>query len=223
MLASNVNHREMYSLSATARGWIAGVRRFAQRPISLEQCDLCSVQILSLHRHLVEPATRRLVCCCQACAILFSDQQGGKYRRVPEQAQILTDFHMTEAQWDSLQIPIGMAFFSRSSTAGRVIAFYPSPAGVTESLLNLEAWDRLAADNPALLNLEADVEALLVNRIGAARDYYRAPIDRCYELTGLIRAHWRGISGGSQVWEGLRDFFARLRETSTRPEGPCLI
>lgn len=218
MLASNLNHREMHSFSAPSQGWIARLRRFAQAPIAPEQCDLCSAQILSPHRHLVEPVTRRLLCCCQACAILFSGEPSGKYRRVPEQTRMLTDFHMTEAQWDALQIPISMAFFFRSSTTGRVVAFYPSPAGVTESLLNLEAWDRLAADNAALLNLEADVEALLVNRVGEAREYYRAPIDRCYELAGLIRARWRGMSGGSQVWNDLRDFFAGLRETSTPPE-----
>lgn len=214
MLASNLNHRDMHPIPA-AQGWVAGLRRLAQTPVALEQCDLCSAQIFSPHRHLIEPATRRLVCCCQACAILFSDQQGGKYRRVPEHGQLLDDFQMTEAQWDALQIPISMAFFFHSSAAGRIVAYYPSPAGATESLLNLEAWNCLAADNPALVNLEADVEALLVNRVGEAREYYRAPIDRCYELVGLIRARWRGISGGSQVWSDLGDFFASLRATST--------
>lgn len=218
MLASKLNHRELHPIPE-AQGWIAGLRRFAPAPIAPERCDLCHAQILSPHRHLVEPVTRRLLCCCQACAILFSDKPSGKYRRVPEQTRILTDFHMTEAQWDALQIPIAMAFFFHSGAAGKIVAYYPSPAGATESLLNLEAWDRLAADNPALLNLETDVEALLVNRVGEAREYYRAPIDRCYELAGLIRARWRGISGGSQVWDDLRDFFARLRAASTRSEG----
>ena len=41
------------------------------------------------------------------------------------------------------QIPIGLAFFMRSSVSGGVVAFYPSPAGATESELSLEAWDEL--------------------------------------------------------------------------------
>ena len=46
-------------------------------------------------------------------------------------------------------------------------AVYPSPAGATESLLPLETWDQIVAENPDLQSMEADVEALLVNRLGA--------------------------------------------------------
>jgi hypothetical protein len=84
-------------------------------------------------------------------------------------------------------------FFFRSTPDARVIAFYPSPAGATESLLPLETWSEIAAANPLLQEMEADVEALLVNRIGhvrgfAAAEYYVLPIDECYKLVGLIRA-----------------------------------
>jgi len=50
-----------------------------------------------------------------------------------------------------------------------------------------------------------------VNRLNGARDYYLAPIDVCFELTGLIRLHWRGFSGGEKVWEELGKYFGRLR------------
>ena len=44
-----------------------------------------------------------------------------------------------------------------------------------------------------LKNMEPDVEALLVNRIGHARawtsEYFLVPIDQCYKLVGLIRSH----------------------------------
>ena len=67
--------------------------------------------------------------------------------------------------------------------------------------------------NPVLTELEPDVEALLVNRTNGAREYYRAPIDRCYALAGLIRTHWRGLSGGSEVWDAVSmQYFAELRE-----------
>ena len=46
-------------------------------------------------------------------------------------------------------------------------AYYPSPMGPTESLLELDAWAALEAANPVLATLEPDVEALLVNRRAA--------------------------------------------------------
>ncbi len=33
--------------------------------------------------------------------------------------------------------------------------------------------------------MQPDVEALLVNRVGAARDISRVPIDECYKLVGI--------------------------------------
>jgi hypothetical protein len=47
---------------------------------------------------------------------------------------------MSEAQWESLHLPINLVFFFRSIRAGRFVAVYPSPAGGTESLLALETW-----------------------------------------------------------------------------------
>ena len=71
--------------------------------------------------------------------------------------------------------------------------------------------------NPALGALQPDVEALLVNRTHGCREYYLVPIDRCYALVGTIRRQWRGLSGGSEVWEAIGGFFARLRlETAER-------
>jgi hypothetical protein len=80
-----------------------------------------------------------------------------------------------------------------------------------ESLLTLEGWGELVAANPQLKTLQPDVEALLLNRVRDAREHYIAPIDRCYELVGLIRISWRGLSGGQEVWERIAAFFADLR------------
>jgi hypothetical protein len=126
----------------------------------------------------------------------------------------LPDFCITDAEWEALGIPIGLAFFVRDSGAGRVTAHYPGAAGPVESLLGLEAWAEVAARNPALPELEPDVEALLANRAGGARQYCTAPIDRCYELCGLVRMHWRGLSGGDEVRRVTEGFFARLREAA---------
>ena len=116
----------------------------------------------------------------------------------------------------AMGLPIDLAFFTESSAAGRVLAFYPSAAGATESLLPLESWRELTDENPRLRHMEVDVEALLVNRARSAREYYRAPIDQCYRLTGLLRTHWRGLSGGADVWNAVEAFFEDLRQHSTR-------
>ncbi len=126
--------------------------------------------------------------------------------------QWLPEFDLSDAEWDALRIPIGLAFFVRDGVENRMTALYPGPAGPTESLLGLEAWSAIESRNAVLREMEPDVEALLVNRVGTARDYCVAPIDRCYELSGLIRMHWRGLSGGDEVWQAIGEFFARLRE-----------
>jgi hypothetical protein len=38
-----------------------------------------------------------------------------------------------------------------------------------------------------------------------------APIDDCYRLVGQIRIHWKGLSGGSEVWTEIGRFFSDLR------------
>lgn len=185
---------------------------------NIERCELCSAEVLPGHPHLIEPGTRKLLCSCGACAILFSGM-GTRYKRVPRRVLALPDFRLSDGQWESLMVPISMAFFFRSTPDARVIAFYPSPAGATESLLPLETWSDIEAANPVLKEMEADVEALLVNRIGhvrgfAAPEYYVLPIDECYKLVGLIRAHWRGFSGGTEVWQEIGRFFEGLKQVA---------
>ena len=186
------------------------LRQFIRPKPSVERCELCGAAIGSEHPHLLEPSTRQLHCACQACSILFSDHQDGRYRRVVPRLDRLIDFHLDEATWDDLHLPINLAFFVLSGPEGRVQAFFPSPAGATECLLPLEHWDRLAQANPILLDLQPDVEALLLNRLRGASAAYLVSIDECYKLVGLIRSRWHGLSGGSEVWEEIRRFFEDL-------------
>jgi Family of unknown function (DUF5947) len=192
--------------------------RGARRPssLALEHCELCSLELYSEHPHLIELASRQLVCACTACALLFDSQKEAKFKRVLDRIQMLRYFDMTEAQWESLVIPINLAFFFRSSMDNRTIALYPSPAGAVESMLPLDTWTAIVKNNPQLQGMRSDIEALLVNRIrrpgrADSAEYYIAPIDQCYRLVGLIRAHWKGLSGGAEVWEELDRFFSDLR------------
>ena len=181
----------------------------------VERCELCGLSLATEHRHLVELASQRLICSCEACGLLFSGQ-ATKYRRVPLRFLLLQDFALSDAQWDSLLIPINMAFFFRSTLENRIVTLYPSPAGAVESLLPLDAWNEIVEENAILAQLRPDIEALLVNRVGHAHElsraeYYIAPIDECYRLVGLIRANWKGLSGGTEVWEEIGRFFSGLR------------
>ncbi len=200
-------------------GWVRPLqmlRQLAQtRAVVEEVCDFCSARLAPSHRHLLEVTPRRIVCVCDPCALTFQGATGGRYKLVPRQVRRLADFRVTDAQWDSLALPINLAFLFHSSPQGKVVALYPSPAGVTESLLPLAHWQSLVKDNPILEQLEPDVEALLINRIGATREYYLAPIDWCFELTGVIRLQWRGLSGGTAVWKEIGSFFEKLRAIGT--------
>ncbi len=144
---------------------LAALRKFVKPRTDREQCEMCGAGLADEHSHLLDLSRQQLVCVCEACAILFSGPAAGKYRRVPRRIEFLADFRLTDEAWESLHLPINLAFFRYSTPAGRVVALYPSPAGATESLVALEAWQTLVDDNPLLSELEPDVEALLVNRV----------------------------------------------------------
>ena len=165
----------------------------------LERCDLCGAPIADDHRHLLEPQHRELLCACRACALLFD--RGGRYRLVPTRRVRLGDLELSDEAWEALRLPVDIAFFLRTADGGAQ-AFYPSPMGATESQLPLGL--------DALPELEPDVEALLVNRAQGAHEHWIVPIDDCFRLVGVIRTHWRGLTGGREVWAEIRRFFADL-------------
>jgi hypothetical protein len=218
-----------FSTGRRSSGAVATLRRFAalRAPPETataaapepERCELCSVPLAPEHRHLLETDKRRIVCSCDACGLRFADVIGGRYKLIPRDVLSLPDFRLSDGEWEALALPIDLAFFFRHGPDGKIVALYPSPAGATESLLSLSAWESLVAENPAVNELQPDVEALLVNRVGERRLYHIVPIDICFELVGLIRLHWRGLSGGQEVWREIDGFFARLDERG-RPWKP---
>jgi hypothetical protein len=168
------------------------------------------VRIGDSHRHLLEVESRRIMCACDSCALRFDGVVGGRFALIPRDAIRIEDFKLSDEQWAEWSLPIQLAFIFRSTSAGKVVALYPSPAGAVESLLTIKAWDRLVSNNPVLLDMRPDVEALLINRRGPEAEYFLAPIDACFGLVGLIRRNWTGLSGGSQVWAEIDRFFQEL-------------
>jgi hypothetical protein len=121
---------------------------------------------------------------------------------------------LTDVWWDSLQVPVTMAFFFRHEGSQLPVAFYPSPAGATESTLSLEAWNEVLASSPLLGALEPDVEALLVRRRDDGYEAYLVPVDACYELVGVVRTTWRGFDGGDEARAAIDAFFDRVAARS---------
>lgn len=198
------------SMRALARPAPAGG---ASRPD--ERCEICNARIPQDHRHLLHLEDRRIVCSCEACWGLHSGDP--EYRPAGMRTVWLTDFDCSDELWSGLRIPIGLAFFLRSGATGGMVAFYPSPAGATESELGLDAWDALVARNPILDDLETDAEALIANRLSTPPEYVIAPVDECYRLVGMIKSRWEGISGGAALETAVPEFFASLRRAAGSP------
>ena len=174
-----------------------------------EKCEICESKISEDHRHLLELGERRILCACEPCIAMRSGVDG--YCPVGTRTLWLDDIDFPDALWSAFQLPIGLAFFLRSSGTGTVVALYPSPAGATESELHLESWNALVERNPILKQLEADGEAFVVNRMTEPAEHAIVPIDECYRLVGLIKANWTGISGGNAISDAVPKFFKHIR------------
>lgn len=198
-------------MTTVTAGAFAGLRRFTQARPPVERCELCAMELAAVHDHLLRPETRQLRCACVACSRLLND---ARWRLVRHRVQRLADAALTDDQWQALGLPVELAFFVWSSAAGRPVALYPSPGGLVESSVVLTAWDGLVMTHPALARLEPDVEAFLARRTGSRRDHYVVSIDGCYRLVGLMRRHWRGLSGGPEVAVRVEEFFTELDRMS---------
>jgi hypothetical protein len=208
---------------------LAGLRRYLaprEAPLAdpaVERCELCAAEVASEHPHLVDVVGRSLKCACRPCALLFVDRSremaGTAYRTVPDRYLHDPQFTLADERWDALQIPVGMAFFLRSTRTDTVVACYPSPAGATESELDLSEFDGGVGAGRLGAVLEPDVEALLVRHDTHGSACLLVPVDACYRLVGLVRRHWRGFDGGAEAWTHIDRFFddarARARDVGS--------
>ena len=134
----------------------------------------------------------------------------GDYRPVGNRTLWLSELDIPDDLWASFQIPIGLAFFFYNSLDKKLTAFYPGPAGATESELPLDEWQTMIAGDPILATLAPDVEAILMRKHEGATSVYLIPVDAAYELVGLIRTGWRGFDGGVDVKAKIDAYFARI-------------
>lgn len=187
-----------------------------------ERCEMCAEPIADEHQHVVNVQGRQLMCTCRACYLLFSDGHAQlRYRSVPDRYLTFPGFALDRRGWESLQIPVGLAFFFRNSALGQTVAFYPGPAGATESELDMDAWNTISGADERLDLLADDVEALLVrvpdddpDSSSAPAECYLVPIDACYEFVGRLRMLWRGFDGGQEVRGFIDEFFDRINARS---------
>lgn len=204
----------MISRNSTQSEVVSALRRLQVRelpdgPQPLEaNCELCGTTMPEDHRHLLQMEERRIVCVCEACWALRSGD--AEFRPTGSRFLWLEGFTLPGELWARFGIPIGLAFFLRG--AGGVAALYPSPAGATESELDMSAWDALVSLNPVLESLETDGESLIVNRLADPPQYAVVPVDEAYRLVGLIKANWQGITGGAAVEQVIAGFFEELNE-----------
>ena len=189
-------------------------------PPEVDKCEMCGTPAGTRHGHVVDVEHRSLMCACRPCFLLFTreDAGAGRYRAVPERYLHNPERPLSGADWDSLGIPVGSAFFLRSDSG--VAAFYPSPVGATECLLDLQAWADLGTRQPLLAAAAPEVEAILIRAVDQRVDCFLVPIDACYELVGTVRAYWKGFDGGQEARERIDEFFAGIasRARRYRPE-----
>ena len=197
---------------------VAGLRRFVRDPPAARRssdgahCELCPLSLADDHKHLLDLDERRILCVCPTCWSIRSGE--ARYRPTGSRTLWLEPFELSDELWAAFQVPIGLAFFMRSTSTGAIVGLYPSPAGATECELDLEAWDRLVAANPVLDDLDPDAEALVVNRLADPHIHVIAPLDDCYRLVGIVKATWEGISGGSAMEAAVARYFDDLRATA---------
>lgn len=199
---------------------VAGLRRFVRQPPSDRppsaagpRCELCPLSLADDHKHLLDLEERRIVCVCPTCWSIRSGD--ARYRPTGSRTLWLEPFELTDELWAAFQIPIGLAFFLRSSSTGSIVGLYPSPAGATECELDLVAWQQLVSANPVLEDLDPDAEALIVNRMATPHVHAIAPLDDCYKLVGIIKATWEGINGGAAMEAAVQSYFNDLRGVAT--------
>ena len=140
------------------------------------------------------------------------------------------NFEMTDGQWESLMIPINWP--SSFAPASRTERSRSIPARRARLNRCCRSTHGQRSSRAIRVCIHSSPTSRLCSSIayghahGLTRaEYYIAPIDECYKLVGLIRTNWKGLSGGTEVWDEVGRFFAELRNPNPRSSRrrQCLI
>ncbi len=197
------------------------MRRFVRTTAVETNCDLCGRALVAGHSHVFESSTRLLACACETCVDRVRSAQASRYRVVPREARRLAPFHLTDALWTALRIPVDLLVVFVDGTGRAVDAMHPGPAGIVEALVPQSGWHALVQANPVLSTLSPGVEGLVIYRAPIARALapvcLAVPVDRCYALLHLLRGAWRGLAGGPDLWQEVDRFVADLQRGRPAP------
>ena len=69
-----------------------------------ESCEMCGTALVDEHSHVVNLDSRRLLCACRPCYLLFTREGAGRgnYRAVPDRYLFEADVALSDALWDRL-------------------------------------------------------------------------------------------------------------------------
>ena len=223
-------HRDEHRVAHLLRFKRFGTGGSSFRPAA--RCDRCGVGLLPdpRHAHLFSYSRRSLLCACAACSAPYREGVIGKerspaYRLVPSRVERIDALSLTQADWEELGIPVQIAFLlknqrengwrlgrgrgpSRLSQPGREYGIGHPAGGVDPPLVQLLSARATRAGRRSPARRQAPRQAR----------YFRAPIDECYRLAGLLRSHWEGFAGGPRVGAAVDDFFAELASRAATDE-----
>ena len=177
---------------------------------SAEKCELCATEVPAEHGHVADlercdpgvhvPGLLPAVHPARARAAAATG-------RCPTGTWPIPAAALGAAEWDALQIPVGLAFFLPQldlgpgrrllSEPGRGHRVRARPGRVGSG------WPR---STRCSARRTPDVEAALICRTDSGVEYFLVPIDVCYELVGRMRLHWRGFDGGAEARASIADF-----------------
>ncbi|WP_214107874.1 DUF5947 family protein [Acrocarpospora catenulata] len=181
-------------------------RTVTRRRRAAEPCELCGAPLADAHSHLLSERDGQLLCACRACKLLFERGGAGlgRFQLVPDRR-----VRLAGPPPQDLGIPVGLAYFVKNPD-DVVVAHYPSPAGPTRWELDPATWERLTGQYEPLRAMRPRLEAFLVAVVRGMDERWLVPIDDCHRLVALVRAEWKGMSGGQELWTRLSTFFAEL-------------
>ena len=110
-------------------------------------CELCPIGIGEDHRHLLHLDERRIVCVCETCWSLRSGDAEFRPPGARTRAGSTTSSCPTSCGRRSRSRSASRSSCARASRGG-VVALYPSPAGATESELDLDGVGRAVRREP---------------------------------------------------------------------------